>query len=95
MIQKSNVKRFLGFVYKNNRKKVISSTILVIIVTLIDLYLPLVIKKIVDEGIMNNNLNMTIKFLLIFAVFSAVSILLDFFLGYLYTLMRNNRFYVK
>ncbi|KXB70069.1 hypothetical protein HMPREF3183_01337 [Peptostreptococcus anaerobius] len=45
MIQKSNVKRFLGFVYKNNRKKVISSTILVIIVTLIDLYLPLVIKK--------------------------------------------------
>ncbi|WP_347152461.1 hypothetical protein [Peptostreptococcus anaerobius] len=79
MIQKSNVKRFLGFVYKNNRKKVISSTILVIIVTLIDLYLPLVIKKIVDEGIMNNNLNMTIKFLLIFAVFSAVSILLDFF----------------
>lgn len=90
MIQKSNVKRFLGFVYKNNRKKVISSTILVIIVTLIDLYLPLVIKKIVYEGIMNNNLNMTIKFLLIFAVFSAVSILLDFFLGYLYTLMRNN-----
>ena len=79
MIQKSNVKRFLGFVYKNNRKKVISSTILVIIVTLIDLYLPLVIKKIVDEGIMNNNLNMTIKFLLIFAVFSAISILLDFF----------------
>lgn len=33
---------------------------------------------------MNNNLNMIIKFLLIFAVFSAVSILLDFFLGYLY-----------
>ena len=46
---KENTKKFLKYVCENNKKKICISAIFVILVTVFDLYLPLLLKKIIDK----------------------------------------------
>ena len=54
----NNIKKFLKYVCKNNKKKICISAILV---TVFDLYLPLLLKKIIDKGIMEKDINILFK----------------------------------
>ena len=51
-----NIKKFLKYVCKNNKKKIYISAIFVILVTVFDLYLPLLLKRIIDKGIMQKDI---------------------------------------
>lgn len=85
-----NICKFIKYIYINNKNKIIFSGIFVIIVTVIDLYLPLLLKKIVDEGIIEKKLSTLLKFVLIYLCIQLLSIFIEFILGYIYSIMRNS-----
>ena len=85
-----NIKKFLKYVCKNNKKKIYISAIFVILVTVFDLYLPLLLKKIIDKGIMEKDINILLRFVVIYFLIQLMSILIEFILNYIYSLMRNS-----
>lgn len=85
-----NTKKFLKYVCKNNKKKIYISAIFVILVTVFDLYLPLLLKKIIDKGIMEKDINILLRFVVIYFLIQLMSILIEFILNYIYSLMRNS-----
>lgn len=85
-----NTKKFLKYVCKNNKKKIFISAIFVILVTVFDLYLPLLLKKIIDKGIMEKDINILLRFVVIYFLIQLMSILIEFILNYIYSLMRNS-----
>ena len=85
-----NIKKFLKYVCKKNKKKISVSTIFVILVTVFDLYLPLLLKKIIDKGIMEKDINILLRFVVIYFLIQLISILIEFILNYIYSLMRNS-----
>ena len=85
-----NIKKFLKYVCKNNKKKIFISAIFVILVTVFDLYLPLLLKKIIDKGIMEKDINILLRFVVIYFLIQLMSILIEFILNYIYSLMRNS-----
>lgn len=87
---KCNTRRFTNYVYINNKKKIFISALLMILVTIIDLYLPQLIKKIVDRGIVGKNIDTLIYLVLIYSVIQVLSIAVEFLLGYIYSIMRNS-----
>lgn len=86
----NNIKKFLKYVCKNNKKKICISAIFVILVTVFDLYLPLLLKKIIDKGIMEKDINILLRFVVIYFLIQLMSILIEFILNYIYSLMRNS-----
>ena len=86
----NNIKKFLKYVCKNNKKKIFISAIFVILVTVFDLYLPLLLKKIIDKGIMEKDINILLRFVVIYFLIQLMSILIEFILNYIYSLMRNS-----
>lgn len=85
-----NIEKFLKYVCKNNKKKICISAIFVILVTVFDLYLPLLLKKIIDKGIMEKDINILLRFVVIYFLIQLMSILIEFILNYIYSLMRNS-----
>ena len=61
-----------------------------ILVTVFDLYLPLLLKKIIDKGIMEKDINILLRFVVIYFLIQLMSILIEFILNYIYSLMRNS-----
>lgn len=65
-------------------------TIFVSIFTFIDLILPQILRKIVDEGIARNNLELLIKYVFLYLFLQLFSVVIEFLLSYLYSIMRNS-----
>ena len=61
-----------------------------ILVTVFDLYLPLLLKKIIDKGIMEKDINILLRFVVIYFLIQLMSTLIEFILNYIYSLMRNS-----
>lgn len=85
-----NISKFINYIYKNNKKKIILSSIFMLLVTVMDLYLPLLLKKIVDKGIIGKNFSILLKLALIYLIIQLLSIFIEFMLGYIYSIMRNS-----
>ncbi|WP_242941576.1 ABC transporter ATP-binding protein [Peptostreptococcus sp. D1] len=61
-----------------------------LLVTVMDLYLPLLLKKIVDKGIIGKNFSTLLKLALIYLIIQLLAIFIEFILGYIYSIMRNS-----
>nr|WP_330389419.1 ABC transporter ATP-binding protein [Peptostreptococcus sp. D1] len=85
-----NIRKFINYIYINNKKKIILSSIFMLLVTVMDLYLPLLLKKIVDKGIIGKNFSTLLKLALIYLIIQLLAIFIEFILGYIYSIMRNS-----
>lgn len=86
---KSPVMRFIGFVAYHNRIRIAIAMIMVIVITTIDLVLPMLTRDMVDKGITGKNMELLIKIIAIYSVMSVSARLLNLILGYIYATMRN------
>ena len=89
MMKKSNLRRFIKFVIKINKKTILISLILLIISIVANIYVPLLTKNMIDRGIIDRNTEILFIYLVIFVVISLIDIVSDVILGYLYSLMRS------
>ncbi|MDR1773932.1 MAG: ABC transporter ATP-binding protein, partial [Clostridioides sp.] len=89
MKKESNLKRFFNLIIKKNKMKLVFSFMLVAIVGAIDLFLPQITKKIVDEGISRGNISLLIQLIIIYFVISSMSSIFDLILEYIYSIMKN------
>lgn len=90
MKENNNIKKFVKFIFKSNKKKIVLSATFVILITIFDLYLPLLLKKIVDKGIIGKNITILLKFTLMYLSIQLISIFIEFTLSYMYSIMRNS-----
>lgn len=86
---KSSVVRFLTFIYKNNRLKILVSFVLVIMVSMVDLVFPQLTRKIVDNAIGEHNINLLVKLVILYGILSIASVFIDIVLDYFYSKMKN------
>lgn len=85
-----NLKRFFLYVFKKNKLKIFISAMLIIVVTAFDLYLPLLLKNIVDKGILGKDIDVLLKFVIIYLIIQLLSVVVEFILSYMYSVMRNS-----
>lgn len=87
---KNNITRFVKFVFKQNKSKIILVSILCVLSAGMDLYIPLVTKVIVDDGILVKNMNILFKYSIFLSLLTVFSLTFDLIMGYLYSLIRNS-----
>ena len=85
-----NLKRFFLYVFKKNKLKIFISAMLIIVVMAFDLYLPILLKKIVDKGILGKDIDALSKFVILYLVMQLLSVFVEFILNYMYSIMRNS-----
>ncbi|MDY4129015.1 ABC transporter ATP-binding protein [Peptostreptococcus porci] len=85
----NNLIRYAKFIVKNNKKMILLSFFLVLIITIVESYLPQIMKNIIDKGIINKNIIVLKNQLIFFSFFSIISVALEFILGYIYSKMRH------
>lgn len=84
-----NLKRFAYLIFKKNKRKILLSLIIVIVIAVADLVQPQITKLIVDEGIGSKNVNFLLKLMFIYGVIGVSSATLDILLSYLYSVMKK------
>lgn len=84
-----NLFKFASFIYQNNRLKIILALFFTILATVLDLYLPQVVKKIIDFGILGKNIEILFSLVIAYVLINIVSVAIDFAMGYIYSKMRN------
>ncbi|CEP41236.1 ABC transporter ATP-binding protein (plasmid) [Paraclostridium sordellii] len=89
MKNSKNIKRFFKIVFEKN--KLIASIAFFIMITtsLLDLLIPQITRRILDDAISNSKTSLLIKLALLYAVISILSALLSVLLEYIYSKMKN------
>lgn len=84
-----NLIRFSKCTFKKNKFRIFISFFLVILVAALELVIPQLTKRILDDGIAKGNMNLLIKLIIIYFVIRILSPLIQLVLEYLYTVMKN------
>ncbi|AVD37155.1 TPA: ABC transporter ATP-binding protein [Clostridioides difficile] len=84
-----NMKKFLYLIIQGNKKLVIISFLMMIVVAMIDLYIPQIIRNILDIAIKSKNITMLIKLILQFILINIILSNLELFLEYNYSKMKK------
>ncbi|MDN9379634.1 ABC transporter ATP-binding protein/permease [Clostridioides difficile] len=84
-----NMKKFLYLIIQGNKKLVIISFLMMIVVAMIDLYIPQIIRNILDIAIKSKNNTMLIKLILQFILINIILSNLELFLEYNYSKMKK------
>lgn len=85
----NNVLKLIKYIYINNKKYIFISAIVLVIVTVIDIYVPMLIKTILDTGISGKNMNALCMYIIIYAVIRLLGLLLNMLASFMFSLMRN------
>lgn len=85
----NNVLKLIKYIYINNKKYFFISAIVLVIVTVIDIYVPMLIKTILDTGIYGKNINALCMYIIIYAVIRLLGLLLNMLASFMFSLMRN------
>ncbi|MFB5773555.1 ABC transporter ATP-binding protein [Clostridioides difficile] len=83
------MKKFLYLIIQGNKKLVIISFLMMIVVAMIDLYIPQIIMNILDIAIKSKNITMLIKLILQFILINIILSNLELFLEYNYSKMKK------
>ncbi|WP_236878364.1 ABC transporter ATP-binding protein [Clostridioides difficile] len=83
------MKKFLYLIIQGNKKLVIISFLMMIVVAMIDLYIPQIIRNILDIAIKSKNITMLIKLILQFILINIILSNLELFLEYNYSKMKK------
>ncbi|CEN31380.1 ABC transporter ATP-binding protein [Paraclostridium sordellii] len=89
MSDKKNIKRFLKIVFKKNKVIAIIAFLIMLTISILDLFLPQVTRFILDEAIKLGKTNLLIKLVLIYACISFSSSILSVVLDYIYSKMKK------
>lgn len=84
-----NMKKFLYLIIQGNKRLVIISFLMMIVVAMIDLYIPQIIRNILDIAIKSKNITMLIKLILQFILINIILSNLELFLEYNYSKMKK------
>lgn len=84
-----NMKKFLYLIIQGNKRLVIISFLMMIVVAMIDLYVPQIIRNILDIAIKSKNITMLIKLILQFILINIILSNLELFLEYNYSKMKK------
>ncbi|CEN21866.1 ABC transporter ATP-binding protein [Paraclostridium sordellii] len=84
-----NLIRFSRYIFKKNKFRIFISFFFVILVAAIELVIPQLTKRILDDGIAKGNMSLLIKLIIIYFVITILSPLIQVILEYLYTVMKN------
>lgn len=84
-----NIKKFLYLIIQGNKRLVIISFLMMIVVAMIDLYIPQIIRNILDIAIKSKNITMLIKLILQFILINIILSNLELFLEYNYSKMKK------
>lgn len=74
-----NMKKFLYLIIQGNKRLVIISFLMMIVVAMIDLYIPQIIRNILDIAIKSKNITMLIKLILQFILINIILSNLELF----------------
>ncbi|HGM3947399.1 ABC transporter ATP-binding protein [Clostridioides difficile] len=83
------MKKFLYLIIQGNKRLVIISFLMMIVVAMIDLYIPQIIRNILDIAIKSKNITMLIKLILQFILINIILSNLELFLEYNYSKMKK------
>ena len=89
MSDTKNIKRFLKIVFKKNKSIAIIAFLIMLTISILDLFLPQVTKFILDDAIKLGKINLLIKLVLIYACISFSSSILNVLLDYIYSKMKK------
>lgn len=89
MKNSDSIKRFLKIVFKKNKYIIGFAFIMMITVSILDLFIPQLTKMILDNGIKLENSNILLKLILIYGLVQLMSILLEFILTYIHSIMKK------
>ncbi|MCC0645533.1 ABC transporter ATP-binding protein [Clostridioides sp. ZZV13-5731] len=84
-----NLIRFSKCVFEKNKFRIFISFFLVILVAALELVIPQLTKRILDDGITKGNMNLLTKLIIIYFIISTLNPLIQLVLEYLYTVMKN------
>lgn len=90
MSNSKNIKRFLKIVFEKNKLIASISFLLMIIISILDLFIPQVTRRILDDAISNSKTNLLIKLVLLYATISISAILFGIVLEYIYSKMKKS-----
>ena len=90
MSNSKNIKRFLKIVFKKNKLIASISFFIMIIISIVDLFIPQVTRLILDDAISNSKTKLLIKLVLLYATISILSALFGVVLEYLYSKMKKS-----
>lgn len=84
-----NIKRFLKIVFEKNKVIASIAFLVIIIISVLDLFIPQVTRLILDDAINNSKTNLLIKLVLLYSAISISSALLTIVLEYIYSKMKK------
>lgn len=88
-MKNNNISNFLHLFIRKNKGKLILTFILMLITSTINLLIPQVTRIIIDEAIGFKNVNTLTKYIFIYGIISILSIIIQIFITYLHSKMRN------
>lgn len=83
------IKRFLKIIFRLNKMKLLVSFLIMAIISSFELCLPQILKLILDNAILNNNINLLIKLVVIYISVITIVALLSIIIEYLYSVMKK------
>jgi ABC-type multidrug transport system fused ATPase/permease subunit len=84
-----NIKRFLKIVFKKNKFIASTAFLIMLIVSILDLFIPQITKLIVDDAISFGKTNFLIKLIILYGSISILSVLFSLVLEYIYSKMKK------
>lgn len=94
MNNKKNIRRFIKILLKYNKIELCLSFFIMLIVSILGLIQPQLIKMILDDAIIDSNIQLLIKLVVIYGTISILSSLLNVILQYMYSKMKK-RVYIS
>ncbi|CEN23883.1 ABC transporter ATP-binding protein [Paraclostridium sordellii] len=89
MNNSKNLKRFFTIVFEKNKLILLLAFAIMLIISILNLFIPQLTKLILDEAIRLGNTNLLIKLVLLYLTISILSSLLNVILEYLYSKIRK------
>lgn len=84
-----NLFRFLKLIIKQNKTKLIVAFIVTFIISILDLSMPQITRRIIDDGIEYGNIEILIKLVIIYILVTIFSSIFEILLAYLYSSIKN------
>lgn len=84
-----NLFRFLKLIIKQNKTKLIVAFIVTFIISILDLSMPQITRRIIDDGIEYGNIEILIKLVIIYILVTIFSSVFEILLAYLYSSIKN------
>jgi ABC-type bacteriocin/lantibiotic exporters, contain an N-terminal double-glycine peptidase domain len=88
--KKSNKIRFLSIIFRHNSKIVIVAFLIMIVTATLDLLIPQITKKMLDEAIPKKNVNLLIQLIIIYIVISIINPFFEVVLEYIYSKVKKS-----